>query len=77
MLSIGNHNHPGGVPLPSGGDLSNATRYMGAHPGVGLNIYVPSSGYSPYNSSGTMDPRVIYHPDGTITLPDGRKGRIR
>ncbi len=72
-----NHNHPGGVPLPSGGDLSNAARYKGAYPGVGLNIYVPSSGYSPYNGSGTIDPRVIYHPYGTVTLPDGRKGRLR
>ncbi len=72
-----NHNHPSGAPIPSSGDLSSATRYVGAHPSVGLNIYVPSSGYSPYNSSGTMDPRVIYHPDGTITLPDGRKGRTR
>jgi hypothetical protein len=72
-----NHNHPNGVPIPSGADMQNVQNYTGKFPNVGLNIYVPSSGYSPYNSSGTMDPRVIYHPDGTITLPDGRKGRIR
>ena len=72
-----NHNHPSGAPLPSGGDMRNATRYMGAHPNVGLNIYVPTSGYSPYNSHETTDSRITKLPDGSFILPDGRHIRRR
>lgn len=70
-----NHNHPSGFPLPSGGDMRNAGRYMGANPNVGLNIYVPTTGYSPYNGGGTIDPRITQLPDGSYILPDGRHVR--
>lgn len=72
-----NHNHPSGAPIPSGGDMQNVSRYTGAHPNVKLNIYVPSSGYSPYNSRGTIDSRITNLPDGSYILPDGRHVRRR
>ena len=72
-----NHNHPSGAPIPSGGDMQNVAHYTGAHPNVKLNIYVPSSGYSPYNASGTLDSRVTKLPDGSYILPDGRHVRTR
>lgn len=71
------HNHPKGVPLPSGGDIQNAGRYIGEHPNVRLNVYVPSSGYSPYNRGGTIDSRITKLSDGSYILPDGRHVRTR
>jgi hypothetical protein len=70
-----NHNHPNGVPIPSEADMQNVRHYTGKFPGVGLNIYAPAYGYSPYNSSGTMDSRIITRPDGSYVLPDGRTAR--
>ena len=72
-----NHNHPSGVPLPSGGDMANAGNYIGKFPNVRLNIYVPSSGYSPYNGSGTLDSRITKMSNGSYILPDGRHVKIR
>ncbi len=61
------HNHPNGNPMPSGVrtydetgkktmDLFGADLY-GSN--TKLNIYTPKYGYSPYNSKGSLDPRII------------------
>lgn len=60
-----------------GGDITNAGNYLGRFPNAGLNIYVPTSGYSTYNGSGTLDSRVTKMPDGSYILPDGRHVRTR
>ncbi len=70
-----NHNHPNGVPLPSKADMESVQKYQKQTPGVKSNIYVPSSGYSPYNGSGTLDPRIKQQ-DGIYLLPDGQRVRL-
>lgn len=71
-----NHNHPKGTPLPSSGDKANVEIYKKRYPNIKLNIYVPSSGYSPYDENGTLDSRIKKMPDGTYQLPDGRHVRV-
>ena len=70
-----NHNHPNGVPLPSKADMESVQKYQKQTPDVKSNIYVPSSGYSPYNGSGTLDPRIKQQ-DGIYLLPDGQRVRL-
>jgi RHS repeat-associated protein len=72
-----NHNHPNGFPVPSDDDTRNTQHYMGKFPNVKLQIYVPEYGYSPYNSTGTLDSRIKVMPDGSYILPDGKIARIR
>ena len=70
------HNHPSGIPLPSVPDKENAKKYKEKFHNVKLTIYVYSSGYSPYDESGTLDRRIGILSDGTYVLPDGRRVRL-
>lgn len=65
-----NHNHPSGSPLPSWdqtngiwnskkGDVPAAYFYEKINPKIKLNIYTKKYGYSPYDSKGTLDERIL------------------
>jgi RHS repeat-associated protein len=65
-----NHNHPHDIPYPSWdqsngvgnskkGDVPNARLYEIANPNIKLNVYTKKYGYSPYDSHGTLDMRLL------------------
>jgi hypothetical protein len=65
-----NHNHPSGNPYPSWeqdngienskrGDVPAAKLYETQFPKIKLNIYTPKYKYSPYDSKGTLDERLL------------------
>ena len=66
-----NHNHPSGRATPSWeqkeggnidesrGDVPSAKHYENKFPNIKLNVYTTEHKYSPYDSFGTKDERIL------------------
>ncbi len=53
------HNHPSNNPFPSNADKKVAKKRQAKNPHIELNIHTKTMGYSPYDSRGTLDERLL------------------